>query len=104
MSINKHEIEHIAHLAKLEMSDNDLSGLEKNLNDILSYISVLNEVNTDQVPVLDNPVEEYMKHTACRDDIAKHLESNDHYQNIAPMTDQGYYLIPNVFEPNEKKI
>ena len=46
MSINKHEIEHIAHLAKLEMSDNDLSGLDSSFFDSVNYVGAVSDQDT----------------------------------------------------------
>jgi len=47
--IDENEIKHIAKLAHLELSEEELKGIEKDLSDILHYINVLEEVDISGV-------------------------------------------------------
>jgi len=49
MKLTKEEIEHIANLARLNLTDKELKKYGGQLSGILSYIDQLQEVNTDEV-------------------------------------------------------
>lgn len=49
MKISKKEIDHIAHLARLELSEDELKKYSQELSTILDYIGMLNEVDTKDV-------------------------------------------------------
>lgn len=49
MKLTKQEIQHIANLARLELSDQEYEKFGTQLSDVLSYIEQLKEVNTDDV-------------------------------------------------------
>ncbi len=49
MLIDKKEIEHLAELAKINLTEREEEKLVKNFQEILGYFGQLNEVNTDNV-------------------------------------------------------
>ncbi|MEA3449541.1 MAG: Asp-tRNA(Asn)/Glu-tRNA(Gln) amidotransferase subunit GatC [Patescibacteria group bacterium] len=49
MKLEKKDIEHIANLARLELSEAELKKYGGQLSDVLSYVDQLQEVNTDDV-------------------------------------------------------
>ena len=49
MKLKKEEIEHIAKLARLDLSDTELKKYGSQLSDVLSYADKLQEVDTDEV-------------------------------------------------------
>lgn len=54
MSVSKSDIQHLAKLARLRLTDAEIMGLEKDLNAILAYFDQLQEVNTDGVEPMDH--------------------------------------------------
>jgi len=48
-TITKEEVKHIAKLAKLVLSDEEVRKYQQDLSNILTFVSVLEEVNTDGV-------------------------------------------------------
>lgn len=56
MSLSKDEIAHIAHLSRLAMDDATLERLGGDLNAIVQYVDVLNEVDTDGVEPMSHAV------------------------------------------------
>jgi len=52
MSISKKDVEHIAKLARIELSEEEIGKFQGNLNKVLGYIEVLKKVNTDGVEPL----------------------------------------------------
>ena len=49
MKLSKEEVEHIAKLARLKLSDDDTTMYSKQLSDILDYIEKMQSVNTENV-------------------------------------------------------
>lgn len=49
MSIQMKDVEHVAKLARLELSDDEKEKLTEQLNAILHYAEKLSELDTDQV-------------------------------------------------------
>lgn len=49
MKITHSEVEHVARLARLNFSQNEIDGFTGQLNSILDYIAKLGELNTDGV-------------------------------------------------------
>lgn len=52
MSITKKDVEHIAHLARIKLSDEEKRKFEKELSAILLFVEKLNEVNAESVEPL----------------------------------------------------
>ena len=89
------DVEHIAKLSRLELSDSEKEKFAEQLSDILSYVSQLNEVDTAgveptaQVTGLANIMSE-----------DKIEESGVNYKDIeqnAPEVEGGAYKVPGVF-------
>ena len=49
MEITREDINHLADLSNLSLSDKEAESLEKDLGNIVNYISELKELNTDNV-------------------------------------------------------
>ncbi len=49
MEITREDIKHLADLSDLSLSDGEAESLEKDLGNIVNYISELKELNTDNV-------------------------------------------------------
>lgn len=52
MALSKEELLKIAKLAKISINENEIEKFKTELNDILKYIDMLNEVDTENVPPL----------------------------------------------------
>ena len=52
MSISKDEIKHIAHLARIDLTEEELGKFQADLNKVLGYVEVLKTVDTDGVEPL----------------------------------------------------
>lgn len=49
MKINRTEVEHVARLARLALSDNELDSLTGEMDAILDYVEQLNTLDTDEI-------------------------------------------------------
>lgn len=59
--ISKQEVEHIAKLARLGLSEQEVKKSEKELSSILDYFDTLKEVNTSSVKPCFHPNKEFFK-------------------------------------------
>jgi len=48
--LSQHEIEHIAHLARIDLSPEEKERFSQQLSSVLEYMQILNKINTEEVP------------------------------------------------------
>lgn len=95
MSVTEKEVRYIANLAKLHLSDEEVDSLAGDMNRILGYMDLLNEVDTSDVEPLDHVVE---MESRLRKDEAKTPLSHDDAMKNAPDADSDYFRVPKVIE------
>ena len=66
MSVNTEQVRHIAKLARIAMSDEELERLVPELNNILGWVEQLGEVNTDGVEPLTAVIDQNAAPTTIR--------------------------------------
>ena len=90
MPLKREEVEHIALLARVGMTDEDLQTFGEQLSDILEQFNVLSEVDTEGVPPTSHTVD---VSTVFRDDEERpSLPSEDVLAN-APRRDDDYFRV-----------
>jgi aspartyl-tRNA(Asn)/glutamyl-tRNA(Gln) amidotransferase subunit C len=57
MAIDRKQLLHVAHLARLELRDDELERLESQLNDILDAVSKVSELDLADVPPTSHPLD-----------------------------------------------
>jgi aspartyl-tRNA(Asn)/glutamyl-tRNA(Gln) amidotransferase subunit C len=57
MAIDREQLLHVAHLARLELRDDEVERLEGQLNDILEAVSKVSELDLSEVPPTSHPLE-----------------------------------------------
>lgn len=97
MSDNNSEIDvkTIAHLARLAINDEDIPGYEKNLANILDLVNQMNAVDTSGIEPQAHPLDAVQR---LREDEVTESNQREHFQQIAPATEAGLYLVPKVIE------
>ena len=95
MSLQKSEVEKIAHLARLSISENDIPAYIDNLSNILKLVEQMNTVDTSDIEPMAHPLAESQR---LRVDEVTETNQRDHFQSIAPKTEDGLYLVPKVIE------
>lgn len=95
MRLEKKEIENIAWLARLAIEDRAVAGYTKDLADILALVEQMQSVDTTAVEPLAHPLE---IDTQLRPDEVGEEDRRDSFQEIAPVTEDGYYLVPKFIE------
>ena len=57
MSVSEKEVRYVADLARLQLSEDEVHSLAKDMNDILGYMELLNELDTDNVEPLEHVID-----------------------------------------------
>ncbi len=95
MKITVDEVKHIALLARLELSEEEIEQYTKQLNDILIYMEKLNQVGTETVEPLAHP---FFTKTVFRDDIVMPSLSQEKAIENAPQKANGFFKVPKIIE------
>ncbi|MBG7602058.1 MAG: Asp-tRNA(Asn)/Glu-tRNA(Gln) amidotransferase subunit GatC [Gammaproteobacteria bacterium] len=95
MSFDQSEVEKIAHLARLAVSDDEAKHLTTDLLRILDLVAVMDEVDASGVAAMAHPL--HMTQRLRVDEVTE-TDQREQYQQIAPATEDGLYLVPRVIE------
>ncbi len=95
MSLEKIEVENIAHLARLAVVDEDIDSYAQDLSNILDLVKEMNRVNTDGIIPMAHPLEVAQR---LRPDEVSEINQRDLFQSTAPQVEDGLYLVPKVIE------
>ena len=95
MSVTNEQVRHIAKLARIAMSEEELARLVPELNNILGWVEQLGEVNTDGVEPLATVVDQKLR---LRDDAVNDGNIRDEVLANAPEAQHGFFAVPKVIE------
>ena len=93
MGINIKDVEYVAGLAKLELSEKEKGKFQKELDNIIKYIDQLKEVNTEGIPPTSHVIP--MENVLREDEVLKSLSQDEALAN-APEKEDGYFKVPKV--------
>ena len=89
------DINHLAKLAALELSDSEAKAARNDLSRIIEMIDLMQQVDTDDIEPLASPLDGELR---LRPDAITEPERRDDYQATAPSVADGLYLVPKVIE------
>ena len=95
MSLNRAEVEKIAHLARLEITEDEMQGFVKNLSRIIDFVDQLQSVDTGRVVPMAHPLHMAQR---LRADSVTETNERDKFQANAGKVEAGLYLVPRVIE------
>ena len=95
MSLDRADVEKIAHLARLAIDDQEAEHYARDLSNILDLVEQMNAADTDGVIPMAHPL--HMAQRLRPDAVTEH-DQRDKFQRIAPLTEDGLYLVPKVIE------
>jgi len=100
MSLKESDVTRIAHLAHLELSADQTSKTLEQLNGIFALVEKMQAIDTSGVEPLSHPFALVVDHLALRlrDDVVTESNHREAYQQCAPATKDGLYLVPKVIE------
>lgn len=97
MKIDNQTIDKIAHLARLEVNDSEREDLRKDMNNILSFMEKLNELDTTGVEPLIYLTDEINVYR--EDEVNQKITLPEALSN-APDQDGKYFRVAKVIEKN----
>lgn len=95
MAIASSDIAKLAHLARIAVSDDEVGQVTERISDVLNLVDQLQAVDTDGVKPMAHPLDATQR---LRADQVTEPDQRDHFQAIAPATEDGLYLVPRVIE------
>jgi aspartyl-tRNA(Asn)/glutamyl-tRNA(Gln) amidotransferase subunit C len=95
MSVTNADVRHIAKLARLAMSDNEIEAMVPELNSILGWVEQLGEVDTDGVDPLTAVIPNTLR---LREDKVTDGDCRDDVLANAPVAEHGFFAVPKVIE------
>ena len=95
MSISKDTITKAAHLARINLSEEEIPRITQSISDILAMIDKMQAVNTDNVEPLANPHDAVQR---LREDVVTAINEREKLIQNAPESEAGLFLVPKVIE------
>ncbi|MDR0780957.1 MAG: Asp-tRNA(Asn)/Glu-tRNA(Gln) amidotransferase subunit GatC [Pseudomonadales bacterium] len=95
MSIAAKDIDIIAHLARLSLTDTERSDALGSIASILQLVNQMQAVDTSAVAPLAHPFEASQR---LREDVVTESDQRETLLTLAPSAEQGLFLVPKVIE------
>lgn len=95
MSLTPEDVKKIGHLARLNLTENDITLYTPQLSSILNFIEQLNQAETSHIEALAHPLDLSQR---LRPDTITEPDLREKFQKIAPQVEAGLYLVPKVIE------
>lgn len=95
MSLTNEEVEHIAHLARLDLSAEEKKRYQKQLSSILGHIEKLQALDTENVEPIDAVVADKSR---LRQDVAGECLTSNELLNNAPSHKNNQFRVPPVLD------
>ncbi len=101
MSISREEVEHVAYLARVGLTEEEKQRLQGQLSDILQHVAMISQLNTDAIPPTAQviPLQNVM-----RQDAAAECYPPEAILANAPRAEDHYFKIPPVLEEQEASL
>jgi aspartyl-tRNA(Asn)/glutamyl-tRNA(Gln) amidotransferase subunit C len=90
-ALSRSDVEHVAHLARLGLSESELTRLEGELNHILDQYAILAAVDTDDIPATAQTIE---LENILRDDVVRPSLPVEAVVRNAPAHERGFIVVP----------
>ncbi|GGO82807.1 glutamyl-tRNA(Gln) amidotransferase subunit C [Marinobacterium nitratireducens] len=95
MALERSDVEKIAHLARLQIREDEIPGYTGNLSNILALVDQLQAVDTDGVEPMSHPLDAVQR---LRADEVTEPDQREALQAAAPAVENGLFLVPKVIE------
>ena len=89
------DIDHLARLAALRLTDGERRDTLRDLHRIVAMVDRMRSVDTDGVPPLAHPLDARQR---LRPDASTETVDREHFQADAPSVREGLYIVPKVID------
>lgn len=100
MAIRANEVKHVAGLAKLAFSDEELEKFTGQMDEIINMVQQLEEVDTTDVPVTMHVTDAVNR---MREDVAQKGMDRDLLMKNVPESQDGYVKVPAILDGSEEE-
>ena len=95
MALSLHDIQHIARLARIRVTEAEAETARGQMNSIFGLIEQMQAVDTAGVEPMSHALEVSQR---LREDRVSESDQRDKFQAVAPAVENGLYLVPKVIE------
>ena len=95
MALTRQDVDHIAHLARLAVSEEEAADYVAKLSRILELVDQLKQVDTPGCAPMAHPLDMAQR---LRPDEITEGDQRELFQQNAPRAEEGLYLVPRVIE------
>ncbi|MDX8046817.1 Asp-tRNA(Asn)/Glu-tRNA(Gln) amidotransferase subunit GatC [Gracilibacillus sp. S3-1-1] len=93
--ISKEQVKHVANLARLSLTDEEVETFTQQLGDIINYAELLNELDTGDVKPTTHVLD--LKNVMRKDEPKEWIKKEDALKN-APDEQDGQFRVPSILE------
>ncbi|PWU69152.1 Asp-tRNA(Asn)/Glu-tRNA(Gln) amidotransferase subunit GatC [Gracilibacillus dipsosauri] len=93
--ISKEQVKHVANLARLALTDEEVEKMTKQLGDIINYAELLNELDTENVKPTTHVLD--LKNVMRKDEPRDWISKEDALKN-APDQKDGQFRVPSILD------
>ncbi len=95
MKISPGDVRHVAQLARVSLTDEQIGTFGRQLNDIVEYIEQLNEIDTNDI----EPTSHVMPlNNIFREDVIRQSLPRLEMLKNAPDSNESFYIVPKIIE------
>jgi len=98
VKITENEVRYVAALSNLTLTEAELERMARDLDEILTYVDKLNELDTSGVEPMAQVLFDAEETATLRDDIERPTVSNSEALANAPLSGAGCFKVPKVIE------
>lgn len=98
MKITQEQVRYVAELANLRLDAEELARMQKDLDEILTHIDKLSELDTTDVPPMAQVLYAQPDGATLRADVEQPPLANEVALANAPLSGNGCFKVPKVFE------
>lgn len=93
MSLSREDVQHVASLARLGMTDEEIEMMREQLSSILEHIEVLSQLDTDAIPPTAQVVQ---LQNVLREDAVRESLPQEVIMKMAPASRNGFIAVSEV--------
>lgn len=96
MTLTRQDVEKIARLARLSITEQEMPVYVTSLSSIVDFVDELSRAQTGNVEPMAHPLDG--QHQRLRPDVVSETDNHEKYQANAPAVQAGLYVVPRVIE------
>ena len=96
MSLTRQDVEKIAQLARLSITEQEMPVYVTGLSSIVAFVDELSRADTGEVLPMAHPLDG--QHQRLRADLVTESDHHEKFQANAPAVQAGLYVVPRVIE------